>query len=134
MSKVIIQCTVPTVYQLTSLRSFNLGCKNHANGSFSFAEPFENEDKAKAYLRSVAENYFDTAEEIDKAINDIETYKCLTLDAATANIVEVSGFEFIAEEEFEKVGDDKLFPNHSDKDIWIAGFIAGATYKTNNPD
>ena len=31
-----------------------------------------------------------------------------------------------AEESFEKnVGDDKLFPNHTDKDIWTAGFKAG---------
>lgn len=33
--------------------------------------------------------------------------------------------EEIALREYENVGDDKLFPNHSDKDIWIAGFKEG---------
>ena len=33
--------------------------------------------------------------------------------------------EEIALIEFENVGDEKLFPNHTDKDIWVAGFIAG---------
>jgi len=31
----------------------------------------------------------------------------------------------LANEEFEKVGDEGLFPNHTDKDIWTAGFKAG---------
>lgn len=33
--------------------------------------------------------------------------------------------EHLANEEFKKVGDEGLFPNHTDKDIWIAGFKAG---------
>lgn len=33
--------------------------------------------------------------------------------------------EEVASKEFEKVGDDKLFPNHTDKDIWVSGFVAG---------
>ena len=33
--------------------------------------------------------------------------------------------EHLANEEFKKVGDDGLFPNHTDKDIWTAGFKAG---------
>lgn len=33
--------------------------------------------------------------------------------------------EEIALREYENVGDDKLFPNHTDKDIWIAGFKEG---------
>ena len=37
-------------------------------------------------------------------------------------------FEEIVNLEFEKVGDDKLFPNHTDKDIWVAGFKAGYEY------
>jgi hypothetical protein len=36
--------------------------------------------------------------------------------------------EIIAREEFTKVGDDGLFPNHTDKDIWISGFKAGYLY------
>lgn len=38
----------------------------------------------------------------------------------------------IANEEFNNVGDDGLFPNYSDKDIWIAGFKAGFTYSNKN--
>ena len=34
----------------------------------------------------------------------------------------------IANEEFKKVGDDRLFPNHTDKDIWVNGFKAGFWY------
>ena len=33
--------------------------------------------------------------------------------------------EHLASEEFKNVGDEGLFPNHTDKDIWIAGFKAG---------
>jgi len=45
---------------------------------------------------------------------------------ATKNIV-INGnlpseAEKIANEEFKNVGDDGLFPNHTDKDIWVAGF------------
>ena len=39
--------------------------------------------------------------------------------------------EEIAFEEFKNVGDDGLFPNHTDKDIWIAGFKAGYSYLLN---
>ena len=39
--------------------------------------------------------------------------------------------EEIAFEEFEKVGDEKLFPNHTDKDIWISGFKSGFEYNQN---
>jgi hypothetical protein len=31
----------------------------------------------------------------------------------------------IAYKEFENVGDEGLFPNHTDKDIWVSGFIDG---------
>ena len=34
----------------------------------------------------------------------------------------------IANEEFKKVGDAGLFPNHTDKDIWVNGFNAGFWY------
>jgi hypothetical protein len=30
--------------------------------------------------------------------------------------------------QYENVGDDKLFPNHSDKDIWMNGFYEGAKW------
>ncbi len=34
--------------------------------------------------------------------------------------------ELIALEEFKNVPDDGLFPNYTDRDIWIAGFVAAA--------
>jgi len=40
---------------------------------------------------------------------------------------QVEGVEQMAFKEFENVGDEGLFPNHSDKDIWVNGFIAGYT-------
>jgi hypothetical protein len=30
--------------------------------------------------------------------------------------------------EYENVGDEKLFPNHTDKDIWMNGFYEGAKW------
>jgi len=33
--------------------------------------------------------------------------------------------EHLASEEFKNIGDEGLFPNHTDKDIWTAGFKAG---------
>lgn len=40
--------------------------------------------------------------------------------------------EIVANEEFAKVGDEGLFPNHTDRDIWIAGFKAGWHFKDIN--
>jgi hypothetical protein len=36
--------------------------------------------------------------------------------------------EKIANEQYENVGDEKLFPNHTDKDIWVSGFVAAVEY------
>ena len=36
--------------------------------------------------------------------------------------------EQIALEEFKHVGDEGLFPNHSDGDIWVSGFMAGYNF------
>lgn len=41
----------------------------------------------------------------------------------------LSEVEKLANKEFENVGDEKLFPNHSDKDIWVSGFKSGYEYK-----
>ena len=40
--------------------------------------------------------------------------------------------EEIAFEEFKNVGDEGLFPNHSDKDIWVNGFKEGYEYAVKN--
>lgn len=51
----------------------------------------------------------------------------ITDDAGNVQQYVVSGSlpseaEKIANEEFKNVGDEGLFPNHSDKDIWVSGF------------
>lgn len=48
--------------------------------------------------------------------------------------MKIKTLEEIAFEEFKKVADDGLFPNHTDQDIWIAGFKAGIEYKEENND
>lgn len=42
--------------------------------------------------------------------------------------------EEIAFKEFENVGDEKLFPNHTDKDIWVSGFVKGYLLAKRIPD
>ena len=37
--------------------------------------------------------------------------------------IDYKAIEEIANEEFKNVGDEGLFPNHSDKDIWMCGFV-----------
>ena len=44
----------------------------------------------------------------------------------------MESIEQIAINEFDKVGDDGLFPNHTDKDIWVSGFKAGFEYKSDD--
>lgn len=40
-------------------------------------------------------------------------------------------WEKIAEEQFKYVGDVGLFPNHTDKDIWMSGFVAAMEWISN---
>ena len=40
----------------------------------------------------------------------------------------ISQVEQLALEEFKKVSDEGLFPNHTDKDIWISGFKSGVEF------
>lgn len=46
---------------------------------------------------------------------------------------EIPSPEDIAREEFQNVGDEGLFPNYTDKDIWIDGFVAGYEYAKKQP-
>ena len=50
---------------------------------------------------------------------EIETFKQEISDEEIDNAV-VKGYE--------NVGDEKLFPNHTDKDIWMNGFYDGARW------
>ena len=84
--KVILQASVPTIYQLNSLREFGLPYKAALGGSYYFSEEFESVEKAKEYLRKRAIMYADDTELLEEMYQDIEL-GYLQLDAATAHIV-----------------------------------------------
>jgi hypothetical protein len=54
----------------------------------------------------------------------------LSTGAITQTLTD-AGIEFIAHEEFKNVGDEGLFPNHTDKDIWVNGFLEGVKWYRN---
>jgi hypothetical protein len=84
--KTIITATAPTIYQLRSLREFGMPVTDQRNGSYSACQEFDSEEDAIEYLTNRAENYFETEEEIEDAIEIIEKYGQLRLDAVTAYI------------------------------------------------
>ena len=86
--KTIIKATAPTGYQLRSLRAFGMPITDHRNGSYSAKQEFDSEEEAIIYLTKRAEIYFETDEEIEDAIEIIEKYGQLRLDAVTAYIEE----------------------------------------------
>jgi hypothetical protein len=87
MYKVI--ATAPTTYQLNSVRQFGSPITSHRDGSHVFSQSFETEEMAKEYLKERAHLYYkDTEEELNEAIDDIEMYGCLSIDAVTASIEE----------------------------------------------
>jgi hypothetical protein len=84
--KATIKATCPTNYQRQSLRAFGMPIEDHHNGSSSAELEFGDYDSAEAYLTSRAEMFYDNEEELADAIDDIERYGQLTLDAVTAKI------------------------------------------------
>ncbi len=94
MTQFKISATAPTVYQSQSLRAFGMEVKKSGNGSFWSEQFFETEKEAKDYLVVRAERYFDGNSDNDEAnlvdaLQDIEKYGSLRLDAVTASIDEV---------------------------------------------
>jgi hypothetical protein len=89
MSNFKITAKVPTVYQRTSLTHFGLPITKHGSGSFSICEEFETKEEAEQYLRQRAEMYIENETELNEALEEIEKYGVLELDAATARIEEV---------------------------------------------
>lgn len=61
---------------------------------------------------------------------------CTFGDMATTSFAKIirdsAFFEAIATVEFGNVGDDGLFPNHTDRDIWVSGFRSGCEYYSKN--
>jgi len=83
MKKVI--AIAPTVYQLRSVNAFGAS-KKTGNGSFIFEQVFETEQEAKQYLIERAQLYFENEDELTEAIESIEKYGSLTMDAVTGGI------------------------------------------------
>jgi transcription elongation factor Elf1 len=54
--------------------------------------------------------------------------KKLSVYLRTVEQIQEEMVEEVARKEFEKVGDEGLFPNHTDKDIWVSGFVAAIKY------
>ena len=62
----------------------------------------------------------------------------LNLFKINQSLLDGTNAESLAYSEFKNVGDEGLFPNHTDKDIWVSGFKAAieAIYlsKSNKPN
>ena len=86
-----VKATAPTAYQLQSVRLFGSPIKSNMDGSHTFkSEIFDTEQEAKDYLIKRAEMYFDSDErELNVAINDINKYGSLSMDAASGGVYEV---------------------------------------------
>ena len=89
-----IKAIAPTSYQLQSLKHFGMEIKKYGNGSYTSQQEFDSEGEAKAYLKERAERYFDGNSDNDEeklitALEDIEKYGSLRLDAVIADIEEV---------------------------------------------
>jgi len=81
-----ITATAPTSYQFNSLLAFGIGYRKNLNGSLTAEQEFETEEEAKEYLKDRADMYFETEYELNEALDQIEKYGCLTIDAVTAEI------------------------------------------------
>ena len=85
-----IKAIAPTIYQLHSLRAFNIGSKAIGNGAYIGKIFFNTEEEAKDYLTSRADKYNDEDPEGSESkladmYADISN-GALTLDAVTAYI------------------------------------------------
>ena len=61
-----------------------------------------------------------------------ESHSDQVIDLMNKNAYE--DIERLANLEFQDVADEGLFPNHSDKDIWINGFVSAYVYFKNQND
>lgn len=93
MTQFRITANAPTSYQYSSLCHFGMSVKSHMGGSYSAEQYFETEKEAKDYLIGRAEMYFESEKELNDAIEDINKYNCLSIDAVTAHIIEVEAAE-----------------------------------------
>ena len=85
-----LKAIAQTSYQLQSVRNFGTEIKHYPNGTYVFCQEFETEQEAKNYLISRAENYFETEEEINEAIEEINTYGSIRMDAVNGRIEKIT--------------------------------------------
>lgn len=81
--KTRIKATAPTVYQLGSLRAFNLDNQKSAGGAYIGWSDFATKKEARAYLRDRAVLYYEHGSKLREALRDVNR-GILTLDAVTA--------------------------------------------------
>ena len=82
--------TADTAYQLQSLSNFGMEVKSNLNGSYTAEQEFDTEKEAKDFLIERAELYFDMEEEkLADAIDTIERFGQIRLDASTGRVVEI---------------------------------------------
>jgi hypothetical protein len=82
-----ISAIAPTSYQYSSIRHFGLPIKQNPNGSYSIMQEYDEREEAKRVLRKAAHNYYDEYEgQVHDALESIEKFGTLTIDAVTATI------------------------------------------------
>ena len=85
-----VKATAPTSYQLQSVRLFGSPIKSNMDGSHTFkSEFFDTEQEAKEYLIERAEMYFENDDQLQEAIDEINEYGSLDMDAASGGVYEV---------------------------------------------
>jgi len=89
----IIKIKVPTHYQFHSLIEFDLGFKEHPDGSFSTEKLFQTKEDAINYLLERASLLSDSPEQYNKWEEEILKYDQMTNDAAVAHIEELDDKE-----------------------------------------
>lgn len=67
---------------------------------------------------------------LDKTIEKVVTESRFATDNKEAlEKIERLQNEFVAYKTFDKFFKDDLFPNHTDRDIWVSGFMYGLSYR-----
>lgn len=86
--KVQLIATVPTSYQLQSLRALagSLPTEQNPDGSFSLSFVFDSREEAKQHLKDRAFKLYDDRTEHREAVAEINRYGMLTYDCLTARI------------------------------------------------
>jgi len=86
-----VQCTIPTLYQLTSARAFNLNQSTRSKAGYTYYSDFETESEAMAYLQGVNEYLFQVGKisesEYQNNLQDLKEANRMAFDAATAQVV-----------------------------------------------